>query len=424
MERRANSALPILGILLLPACRGGSEVPAYVGVTVCSECHTTEVAAWTGSHHDLAMQEASEETVLGDFTGTTFSYFGATSSFHEEDGEFFVRAAGPDGQPHDYRISHTFGVTPLQQYLIEFPNGRRQALSIAWDARPPENGGQRWFHLYPNEEITPDDPLHWTGPNQTWNYMCAECHSTNLRKNFDLRANQYNTTWSEIDVSCGACHGPGSEHVRWARRDAASDRPNGLPVALGDPPESAWVFDEGQSNARRTIPRTTRSQIETCAQCHARRGTLKDDHTPGDAFLDSHRLALLEEGLYHPDGQILDEVYVHGSFLQSKMYGAGVTCSDCHDPHSARVYDRGNALCARCHLPSTYDVPAHHFHEPQSPGARCVECHMPETNYMVIDPRRDHSLRVPRPDVSVAIGTQMHVPGVTRTARPNGLRAP
>ena len=372
---------------------------------MCTECHAAEGAAWTGSHHDLAMQVANDENVLGDFTGATFGYFGKTSSFYVEDGKFFVRTAGPDGKPHDYRISHTFGVTPLQQYLVEFPNGRRQALSIAWDSRPPEDGGQRWFHLYPNEEITSDDPLHWTGPNQNWNYMCAECHSTNLEKNFDLPTGQYNTTWSEIDVSCEACHGPGSEHALWARRGADSDRPNGLTVKLEDGTGSAWVFGAEQSNARRTIPRTTRTQIETCAQCHARRGTLKDDHRPGDAFLDSHRPALLEEGLYHPDGQILDEVYVYGSFLQSKMYGAGVTCSDCHDPHSARVYEPGNALCASCHLPSTYDVPAHHFHEPESPGARCIDCHMPETNYMVIDPRRDHSLRVPRPDVSVSIGT-------------------
>ncbi len=405
MQIKTNSALSIFGILLLPACRGGAGVPAYVGGPVCSECHAAQAAAWTGSHHDLAMQEASEESVLGDFTGTTFSYFGKPSSFYEEDGEFFVRTVGPDGNPHDYRISHTFGVTPLQQYLIEFPNGRRQALSIAWDSRPRGNGGQRWFHLYPDEEITSDDPLHWTGPNQNWNSICAECHSTNVQKNFDFQTGQYNTTWSEIDVSCEACHGPGSEHVRWARRGAGSDRPNGLTVDLGDRTESVWAFDAGQSNARQSTPRTTHAQIETCAQCHARRGTLQDDHTPGDAFLNSHRPALLEQGLYHPDGQILDEVYVYGSFLQSKMFGAGVTCSDCHDPHSARVYDRGNALCARCHLPSTYDVPAHHFHETESPGARCVECHMPEANYMVIDPRRDHSLRVPRPDLSVSIGT-------------------
>jgi hypothetical protein len=117
---------------------------------------------------------------------------------------------------------------PLQQYLIEFPGGRLQTLDIGWDSRPKEQGGQRWFHLHPDDPVRQDDVLHWTGPNLNWNYMCADCHSTNLRKGYDASSDTYHTTWSEIDVSCEACHGPGSKHVEWAEAKAKGE-PSSLP---------------------------------------------------------------------------------------------------------------------------------------------------------------------------------------------------
>jgi tetratricopeptide (TPR) repeat protein len=122
-------------------------------------------------------------------------------------------------------------------------------------------------------------------------------------------------------------------------------------------------------------------------------------------WANTHRLSLLEERLYHADGQIEDEVFVHGSFIQSKMYRAGVTCTDCHDAHSGQLHADGNAVCAACHLPSRYDSAQHHRHEPGTAGAACVSCHMPERVYMVNDWRADHSLRVPRPDLSATLGT-------------------
>jgi hypothetical protein len=100
----------------------------------------------------------------------------------------------------------------------------------------------------------------------------------------------------------------------------------------------------------------------------------------------------------------LDEVYVYGSFVQSKMYRAGVRCSDCHDPHSLELKAPGNAVCSGCHLPSAYDTPEHHHHVESSTGAQCVECHMPATTYMVVDPRRDHSMRIPSPQLTEELG--------------------
>jgi len=195
---------------------GGEPAAAYVGSRACAGCHVREHAAWMGSDHAKAMQIADGTTVLGDFADRRFVYGAITSTFFQREGRYMVRTDGPDGKLADFEIKYTFGVRPLQQYLIELLGGRLQALSIAWDARPREAGGQRWLHLYPNQKIDYRDELHWTRRQQNWNYMCADCHSTNVRKSYDPAAARYATTWSEINVACEACHGPGSRHVAWA----------------------------------------------------------------------------------------------------------------------------------------------------------------------------------------------------------------
>jgi predicted CXXCH cytochrome family protein len=389
------------------AAATASAAPVFVGREVCAGCHPAEEARWRGSHHDLSMQPATEQTVLGDFGGAAFTAFGVTTTFFRRDGRFLVRTEGTDGALHDYEVAYTFGVDPLQQVLVPFPDGRLQALTIAWDARPAAEGGQRWYSLYPDERIPPGDRLHWTGIDQNWNHMCAECHSTNLVKGYREAQDRFETRWSELDVSCEACHGPGSAHVDWARAAGAgatgSGAAAGLAVDLGADGAS-WVFDPGAAIAHRGAPRRSRAEIETCARCHSRRSPLGEIYSYGRPLLDTHRLALLESDLYYADGQMLGEVYVHGSFLQSRMYAAGVTCSDCHDPHSLALRAEGNALCGGCHRPDHFDAPAHHHHEPGSPGAQCVACHMPTRTYMGIDARREHAFRIPRPGLASRIG--------------------
>ena len=409
----------VVSTLLSVGCieEGSIGSATYVGGDTCVGCHQDESDAWRGSHHDLAMQVPSEETVLGDFSGVTFEYYGRSSTFFKRDEAFFVRTEGQDGELHDYRIAYTFGASPLQQYLIQFPGGNLQTLGIAWDARARSEGGQRWYHLYPDEEVSPEHPLHWTGPEQRWNYQCAECHSTNVRKNYDPELDRYSTTWSDLDVSCEACHGPGSAHVDWASSNSGETNSRasavGLVVDLADRDDGVWVLSSGERIAARTPARTARAELSACAPCHSRRQLIDEEHPTGGSPLNTLRPALLDEGLYHSDGQIQGEVYVLGSFLQSAMYASGVTCSDCHDPHSARLRASGNALCSTCHVAEAYDAPAHHNHEQGSTGAQCVSCHMPEQTYMGVDPRRDHSMRVPRPDLSVTLGapnacTQCH----------------
>jgi len=382
----------------------------YRGRESCKECHEKEFNLFQGSDHDMAMDTAIAETVLGDFSDVTYTHFGVTTRFFMSGDKYMVHTEGPEGKMVDYQVSYVFGVRPLQQYLIEFPGGRYQCLPLCWDTRPADVGGQRWFHIYQEERIPPEDVLHWTRVTQNWNYMCAECHSTNLRKNYSYSEKAYHTTWSEIDVSCEACHGPGSEHIDWAEKVESGSSPDiypdmGLVVLLKDTDDATWVFDPDSVTARRSVPRQSDELVQMCSRCHARRAVATEDYYHGGSLLDTHWPALLDEDLYFPDGQILDEVYVYASFLQSKMYKAGVVCKDCHEPHSSKVYVDGNALCYRCHMASEYGPRKHHFHDPAKEGASCVECHMHERTYMVVDPRRDHSIRIPRPDLSDKLGT-------------------
>ena len=353
------------------------------------------------------MQEANASTVLGNFDDAKFKYVSVESRFFKRDGKFIVRTDGPDGKLADYEIKYTFGVTPLQQYLIEFPGGRLQALSIAWDARPKNEGGQRWFHLYPGEKIDHKDQLHWTGLYQNWNLQCAACHSTNLKKGYDAASNAYKTTFSEINVACEACHGPGSRHVEWAKQARppySSQSDKGL-VILRSRWNEAWKFPPADARTAQRDQPAADALMNVCAACHARRSTIAEGGQAGAPLEETHRLGLLTQPNYHADGQQRDEVYTWGSFLQSKMHQRGVTCMDCHEPHALRLRAEGNALCVHCHSASAFDTEKHHFHKAGTKGAQCVECHMPAQQYMVVDPRRDHSIRVPRPDLSVSLGS-------------------
>lgn len=380
--------------------------PAYVGRAACAACHAEQDKLWQGSHHDLAMQEVSEATVLGDFQDAQFDKDGIVSRFLRQNGRFMVNTDGPDGKLADFEIKYVFGVTPLQQYLIELPGGKLQALSIAWDSRSKDQSGQRWFHLYPNEKIDHTDELHWTRRSQNWNFMCAECHSTDVQKNYDATSRTYHTTWSEIDVSCEACHGPGSEHVAWAQSAVVTveGQTKGLVVQLNERHGVAWNIDPQTGNPQRNTPRSSDKEIEVCARCHSRRAQLSGDYHHG-RLMNSHLPSLLRQTLYHADGQIDGEVYEYGSFLQSKMYQAGVTCSDCHEPHSLKLKVADNGTCLQCHAADKYAGAKHHFHTEDSVGAKCVSCHMPPKTYMGVDARRDHSFRLPRPDLSAQLDT-------------------
>ncbi len=314
----------------------------FVGAQKCRDCHPREFKQWRSSDHYHAMAVADETSVRGDFNNAVFEHQGTTSRFYRQDGRFFVHTRGPGGVMGDFEITHTFGWHPLQQYLVPFPGGRLQCLPIAWDVR-----AKRWYHLYPDREIDPGDWLYWTNAGLNWNGMCAECHSTNLKKGYRVDSGTYRTTWSEINVSCEICHGPGSVHVKWAELPQMG-RPD-------DPDYGLTVRTHGLSS---------REQVNQCAFCHSRRSSLQD-YRPANLEdpLDFMLPRLLDAGLYFADGQILEEVYVYGSFSQSKMHMRDVRCSDCHDVHSGKRIKEGNDLCLQCHQADIYDTRDHHFHK-------------------------------------------------------------
>lgn len=383
----------------IPTVLAASE--NYAGSQVCAACHVEAYSDWKSSQHHSALQKASPSIALGDFKNISFQYGGVTSRFFRKNDQLMVETDGPEGKLEPYKVAYTIGDYPLQQYLLEYDDGRLQALGVAWDSRSESEGGQRWFHLYPDDQVDYKSPLHWTQPSQNSNRMCIECHTTAYQKGYQAENNAYNSQWLEAGVGCERCHGPAKGHVEWAQKPDGR-KGKGLIVDISD--ANRWHWPEEQSIAS-AVDKKPQKQIEVCAQCHSRREGITAEPQARKPLTENYQPELLRNGLYHSDGQINDEVFVYGSFAQSKMFRAGVTCTNCHNPHSNKLKAPPDQLCAQCHNPQAFDTPKHTFHKAASAGSACVSCHMPEKTYMVVDPRRDHSFKIPRPDLSEKLDT-------------------
>ncbi|MBL84509.1 MULTISPECIES: tetratricopeptide repeat protein [Marinobacter] len=362
----------------------------------CAGCHADEVEQWSESQHAAAMAPASPGSVSGDFSGATYSDDDLEVRFSRTENTYVIHTT-EGRKTKQWTVRYTFGVYPLQQYLIDIGNGRLQAFNIAWDSRDEPEGGQRWFRLDQAGENHPGDAMHWTGIYQSWNNQCADCHSTGLERNYDTQSDTYNTTWDHVAVSCTACHETAQAHAEAKHQDRSLGAGVDL-AAMG-----AWLVSEGGRPPRHTGKSSSDAQVTTCGRCHSLRTSLAD--TKGGQVHDQYSLSRPEQPLYYSDGRVREEVFVLGSFEQSRMFQAGVVCSDCHNPHSGELKAEGNAVCAQCHDAGDFDTPEHHHHPEDSGGALCVNCHMPETTFMKIDDRREHSFMVPRPDVSKASGS-------------------
>lgn len=387
----------------------GSEPARFVGAAQCASCHGAQHQAWAGSQHARSMQPARHDTVLAPFAGERLRHGKMTSTFSRDGDKFVVQTDGADGRLHRFEVLHTFGLYPLQQYLVALDGGKVQALATAWDSRPQAQGGQRWFHLQGPPGVAAGDELHWTQRQSNWNTMCAECHSTDFQKHYDPASKTFNSAFAEMNVACEACHGPASRHLDWARNGAHAGNDKGLVVDFSERKTVAWPMDAATGMARPTAvpagPTEARTELQVCARCHAHRSQEWPEFRAGQPLADTHRISRVEPGLFWSDGQMRAEVFNHASFLQSRMFAQGVTCSHCHEPHGGQLRAPGKAVCAQCHATQRFDTPAHHHHAQDSAGAQCANCHMPTTTYMQVDARHDHSIRVPRPDQSLQRGT-------------------
>ena len=349
-----------------------ASAPAYVGREVCAGCHAEAALAWEGSDHDRAMEEALPETVLGDFDDAVFRHCGIETRFFREDDGFFIRTQGADGTMQSYPVAYTFGYEPLQQYLIPLENGRLQAFTVAWDTQ-----GERWFSLAEDECIDPPDWLHWT----------ARRHELELH----VRGLPLHQPATQFQSGCRRLR-----DLLFGNRRELRD----MPRARGSPCGKRAI-----RNVRPCLgPASQRpfsaphQQVETCAPCHSRRRIIYPNHIAGNAVSGPLRTRTARRGtVLCRRTDTRRGVRVYGSFLQSRMYAEGVMCADCHDPHTTRLKFEGNALCGQCHEAAVYDTFEHLRHPQESAGGQCVDCHMPERTYMVVDPRRDHSFKIPRP---------------------------
>lgn len=356
----------------------------FVGDQQCASCHADQFRGWQESHHDYAMKEATDEYVRANFDNVSFEHNGEHYRFFRQGDRFMMEYSSPEGKKR-YEIRYTFGWEPLQQYLVEIGKGKLQALNIAWDTQK-----KQWFALNPDQNIQHGEWMHWTGGAMNWNTMCASCHSTNLQKNYVASADSFHTTWSSINVSCESCHGPGKAHVEFAQSEQVDDA----------------TLERIRKDLKLTEASSQIDQINQCAQCHALREQITENYSHKGDFLNHFNPSLPHPDSYFADGQIKEEVYVYGSFLQSKMFQEGIECSDCHDPHSLKLKANieDNSLCMQCHEPA-YNSREHTFHKVNTEASQCVNCHMSGRYYMEVDFRRDHRFGVPRPDLSAEFGT-------------------
>lgn len=352
------------------------EHPDWYLAETCRECHEAEYDDWLGSHHHLAQRrldpsrdlEAFSQGELEDQAGRKYQLSGPSP-------EFSIEEVG-SGLPGV--VEAVIGETPIRQYLITFPDGRYQIQGLTWD---PHN--KQWFNVFGDEDRNQGDWGHWSQQGMNWNSNCAWCHMTDFEKNYDLRTNSYASEWKIEGISCIQCHSGMKEHVAAAR--------------------------SGNYEPTLTEPNIELA-MDNCASCHARREELTaNGFKAGEKFDEHFRLVLPDlPNAYFVDGKANEEDYVFASLKMSRMGHKGVSCLDCHNPHSHETIlpVEDNSLCMRCHATglneaTIIDPVTHSQHPLNSAGNQCVSCHMPERLYMQRDARRDHGFTIPDPQLTI-----------------------
>lgn len=347
----------------------------------CIECHREITEAWQDSHHALANTGLRKEDI--------HALLKASGPLPEERSMRWRAAHGTvlleeEGLP-PHPLIGTIGLTPLIQYLYLAPDGRIQTHDVAWDTINKE-----WFSVFESDDAG-EGPRqsgewgHWTGQGMNWDANCAYCHMTEYRKQFLPEENRYDSTWTHMGITCSQCHPGMDTHLAQIRN--------------------------GNNYFKESLDK--KQIMDTCATCHSLRAEITPHaFYPGEAYEDHFLLTLADvPGIYHPDGHVIGENYVYGSLTMSKMGHAGLSCLDCHDPHTNGTIlpIDNNALCQRCHGSGLENAPRidpvkHSRHPAHSTGNLCVECHMPVSYFMGRDGRRDHSFSNPDPRLTMEMG--------------------
>lgn len=378
----------------------------YVGAKACTACHGEIDKAWSGSHHDGSLSRATEGKAAAPFAGERLKGGPLGAAFVTVDGKSTI-VSGPPRE-----VVYRVGKQPLQQYVVAGERGHLFAFPAAYDTRNTWEGGRRWFVPTENAAVS-TDPAHYLKPGQTYNASCAPCHSTQVKKNYDLSQDSYSTELGELDVTCEACHGAGSHHIESAKKfpDAWPEEVKnfGFVREIAHHANRRWFRSQAQDTARLTPIEPGRPEVAdektSCGPCHSASRDLGP--ASGDqVFADRYQLRLQDSGLFENNGSGRGATYALGEFAQSTMAQAGVVCSDCHNPHSTVLRKPADSLCASCHKPETFQAPTHGLHAIEVEGApSCVDCHMPSRPRLGVDTHHDHRFSVPRPDLSASTGT-------------------
>src|SRR5579871_6003670 len=78
----------------------------YVGANACAKCHASEFRTWSGSRHSKMVQPATPGSVKGNFSQGRVVLRGASYSFRERDGQYYITETYLTGKPQEHRVEY------------------------------------------------------------------------------------------------------------------------------------------------------------------------------------------------------------------------------------------------------------------------------------------------------------------------------
>ena len=361
----------------------------YAGSENCKECHQNFYDLWSPSHHGKAMQPVNAEFIEAAQMPASGEFSIEGKTYHIEIGKSAMSMKENEAdKENNYEVTWALGGKNVYYFLTPLENGKLQTIPLAYDVK-----NKNWYNnpesamRHFQEGTAPDEALPWKDRQYTFNTSCYSCHVSQLKNNYDLTSDSYQSTWKEPGINCETCHGPASEHIKIFENAREGEQIKTLGLI------STKVFTNEQHNW-------------ACAPCHAKMNPISSGYTPGDRFFDNYDLTGLESNDFYPDGRDLGENYTYTGWMMNECNQSGqLHCVMCHTSSGRdRFKDNPNDACKMCHEENVINVVEHSGHKEGSAGAVCINCHMPKTEFgkMV---RSDHSFRPPMPEATIKFGS-------------------